>query len=297
MFISTLATKLEQYDPYGEHRINGVKTIYVLFILFTINLIYAIPNAYFYFFYIPMTSFSTEVTAFTLIDKYKQFLYASIGSVISVFLFNMVAVYPSFFVLFIFAYTLLLYIIAIHWVKPLFPSVAIILSLASYSLIYGQVSTDFYLAFNNLLVTIVAILIVISALFLFPLSYYYQSWLRAFRLLLKQIKSNLESINTNIEAPLVQGNLVMMYKYANLLPKKLPTFTILKINILINELRLLSCIANKQAMSSEIRNNTINGINQLINAIEQYKTCKCNDNYHYTLNKIINSWNSLCIKT
>ncbi|WP_240610456.1 hypothetical protein [Legionella qingyii] len=60
MFISKLIRIIEDYDPYGNHRVNGVKVTYVLLILFAVNFIFSIPNPYFYYFYIPITAMAAE---------------------------------------------------------------------------------------------------------------------------------------------------------------------------------------------------------------------------------------------
>ncbi len=65
MFISNLIRTIEAYDPYGLHRLNGTKVVYVLLTLFIVNLLFDIPNPYFYFFYVPITAMSAEVVGNT----------------------------------------------------------------------------------------------------------------------------------------------------------------------------------------------------------------------------------------
>ena len=147
--ITKLRNIIEEYDKYGEHRINGVKVVYVILILFLVNMLYTIPNPYFNFFYIPITAMGAEIANNTIKSKYIAFVYTVIGSIISVFLFDLTISYPIFFLFFAIFYSILLYMVALHWVKSLFAPVPLILSLAVYSLAYGQISTDLYIAINH----------------------------------------------------------------------------------------------------------------------------------------------------
>ena len=70
MFISRLSNVVETYDPYGIHRVNGVKAAYLLLVLFTVNLIYSVPDPYFYFFYAPLIAMAAEVFGETLEERF-----------------------------------------------------------------------------------------------------------------------------------------------------------------------------------------------------------------------------------
>ncbi len=290
---------VEEYDKYGEHRINGIKVVYIVFILFLVNMVYTIPNPYFNYFYIPITAMNAEVAGNTIKAKYALFLYSIMGAIISAFLFNLTISYPLLFLFFVFFYSVTLYIIGLYWIKSLVP-IPIILSLAVYSLLYGEVSTDFYIAFNNSLVTLVATVTIIACLILFPKKYYFKAWLRSLLLLLKQILGNFKLIQQNLEIQIepVQGHLMMLAKFANMLPRKLPIFTILKINLLVNQLRLISCVTDQKdfAIEPQILENIINNLSRLIYAIEQKESCIINEQNHEVLNKIMLTWNKLCLK-
>ncbi len=263
-------------------------------------MVYTIPNPYFNFFYIPITAMGAEVANNTIKSKYLGFIYTVIGSIISVFLFDLTISYPILFLFFVFFYSILLYMIALYWVKNLFAPVPLILSLAIYSLVYGQVSTDFYVALNNSLFTLIAMVVIVGALILFPQSYYYRCWLRSFILLLKQILNNFYLIKQNEEVKIepVQGHLMHVVKYANLLPRKMPTFTILKINLILNEVRLSSCVVDQKQfkISSNETETMIAGLKRLITAAEHEKACTIEPEYNYLLAKLITTWNTLCIR-
>ena len=300
MVIDRLKNIIEEYDKYGEHRINGVKVVYVLFILFFINLVYAVPNPYFYYFYIPITAMNAEIVGTTPKAKYTLFVYTVSGAILSVFLFDIFISTPIFFVFFVFFYSIALYLIALHWIKSLMVPVPLILSLAVYSLVYGQVSTDIYIAFNNALVTLLATVIIILALILFPQSYYFRAWMRALLLLLKQIRGNFILVEQNLEIKIepVQGHLMMLVKFTQMLPRKLPVFKILKINLLVNELRLVSCVTDQKLfkMTQTELQQMQHGLNLLIAAIEQEQTCTPDSRNHPLLYKLSQSWNELCLK-
>jgi hypothetical protein len=226
MFISTLKQLIEGYDLYGEHRLNTLKSLFILTLLEAVNLIYGIQNPYFNFFYVPFTALTLEMTSETLKEKYTNFFHAIAGSIVAICLFDILVDYPLFFIFFVFIYSLTHYIVAIHFIKGIFVPFPIALSLAAYSLTYGEINTDWYIALNNSLITIVAFLICMVGLVSFPRSYYYRSWLRAYIYLLKQITNNFIDAEHDQPVPVtLQGHLVKLVKYANLLPKKIQPIT------------------------------------------------------------------------
>lgn len=298
--IITLKNIIEKYDLYGEHRLNGVKVVYIILVMFFINMVYTIPNPYFNYFYVPITAMNAEIVGTTPKAKYILFFYTVIGAIISVFLFDLTVSYPIFFLIFVFFYSIALYLMALHWIKNLMVPVPLILSLAVYSLVYGQISTDFYIALNNALITLLATVIITACLILFPKRYYFRAWMRALLHLLKQIQGNFKLIQHNMEIQIepVQGHLMMLAKYAKFLPRKLPIFTILKINLLVNELRLISCVTDQKLfkMEQQTLEHVINRLNKLITAIEQKQKCQIDQCDYPLLYQIISTWNNLCLK-
>ncbi len=296
MFITKLGNIIDEYDKYGEHRINGIKAVYVLLMLFLVNMVYSIPNPYFNYFYVPITALSAEVIGDSVKSKYLLFVYTVVGSIISVFLFNILIAYPLVFLFFVFFYALALYMLALHIMKNLIIPIPIILSLAIYSLVYGQINTEFYTALNNSLITLLAMAVIMAAMLLFPLSYYFRAWLKAFVLMLRQILNNFELVlqREELKIELVQPHLIMMFKFAHLLPRKLPTFNILKINLLMNELRLLSAVSQKLT-HAEIEY-MVSGLHRLIHAVENTEQCPSYMSNPKLLNRVIATWNSLCYR-
>lgn len=300
MFISTLAKTIEAYDPYGEHRLNGLKGVYVFMILCTVNMIYGIHNPYFNYFYVPLTALTAEMAGETIPAKYWLFFHVTMGSIVAIFLFSIMVSYPLFFIFFVFFYSILHYLVALHFIKAIFIPIPITLSLAIYSLVYGPLNTDVHVAMNNALITFCAMLIVIAALLLFPLKYYFKSWLRAYLLLLKQVLGNFQQVQQNQPVPvIIQGHFVKMLKYTNMLPRKLPIARILKINVLMNDLRVLSCVIDHELIkinASELQY-LIDNMTLLVQAVEKKAVCVLLSNTHEknkTLCKMIQSWNQLC---
>lgn len=300
MFISKLNNIVEAYDKYGEHRLNGLKVVYVLLILYLINLAYTIPNPYFNYFYLPITAMGAEVLGETLPEKYLLFIYTIIGSIVAVFFFSVIRSYPFLFLFFVFSYSLFLYYIALNLTQKMFVPVPIILSLACYSLVYGQVNPNFYAALNNAAVTLVAAVAIMASLLLFPRSYYLRSWLRAFILLLQQILDNYTLIAKNQEIKIqpVQGNMVRLAKYANMLPRRLPIFTILKINLLMDDLRLLSCVTDQKIIKIDQKslNLIMTNLHHFILAVKKEKPYHLTENDSLLFAQIVAAWNSLCSK-
>lgn len=300
MFISTLAKTIETYDPYGEHRLNGLKGVYVFMILCAFNMIYGIPNPYFNYFYVPLTALTAEMMGETIPAKYWLFFHVTMGSIVAIFLFNITVSYPLLFILFVFVYSVSHYLVALHFIKNIFIPIPITLSLAIYSLVYGPLNTDVYVAMNNAFITFFAMLMVIAALLLFPLKYYFRLWQRAYLLLLEQVLENFQQIQKNQSIPvIVQGHLVRMLKYTNMLPRKLPIRLILKINVLMNDLRVLSCVIDHDLIKVSERElqYLIDNIALLAKAIKDKTICSLLpfvDGDNKTLYQMIQSWNKLC---
>ncbi len=318
MFISTLVKTAAQYDPYGEHRMNALKGVYILMMLFFVHMIYGIPNPYFNYFYVPLTALTAEIAGDTLKRKYILFFHATMGSIVAIFLFNVMVPYHGLFIVFVFFYAIAHYFVALHWVKDIFFPIPIVLSLAIYSLVYGEVNTDFYVALNNGCITFLAMCIIIACLVLFPRRYYVNIWRRSYILLLMQIRDNLKKIAKNKEiGVIVQGHLIQMMKYApmganQLFSKRVPLFSIFRINLLVNELRVLSCVIDQEQikMDSDDLKKLIDALKLLIHAVEQKVpyhgkfnrdlALKENSSTEIkafkALNKMTQAWNTVCLK-
>lgn len=298
MYISKLIHTIETYDPYGIHRLNGVKVVYVLLILFTFNAFFDIQNVYFYFFYAPITAMNAEVIGFHVKNKYKLFIATLSGACLMIFLFNILKDYPFIFLLFGFVGTLTLYHVILKRYKSMLILVPLILSLSAYSLLYPDANVDFYSTFNNAITTLIAMGIMTAALILFPLSYYYRLWLRALALITAEMLDNFIRLQKgeSLQARAVQVHRLNLVNFSQMLPRHLPIYSILKINILVNQLNLLSSVANHEIIT--IKNVNLDRIIQhlqlLLESIRTEKPCKIIENSHPSLFKIIHSWNYLC---
>lgn len=299
MFISKLNNIIEAYDPYGTHRINGVKASYVLLILFAVNFIFSIPNPYFYYFYIPITALAAEVAGETLKKKNLLLFYCILWSTVSAFLFDIFSITP-FFPVFAFFYSFLLYLIAIDSRLHTIVIAPIALSLGAYSLLYGEINTSVYSILNNCLTTLIAMTVVFAALAFFPRSYYYRLWLRALLLLLTQIIEHLSLMvnNQQIVFDPVHGHTTNLVRFSKMLPRTFPLRTIWKINLLMNRLHLMVCVteANTIMMKSDQLKLLIQDLLVFKNAIEKEHPCELEDVPWDILNKLIHSWNYLCLK-
>lgn len=240
MFISQLKDKLAAYDKYKEHRINGLKALFVLELMILFYFFSSIENPYFYYFYAPITCFTVEAAGATLKEKYFLLLYTLLGSVLSIFLFGVLSVYNVFFIFFVFFYSLALYFLVLHNFRKMLVIVPLILSLASYSLIYGvEADSNFYVAINNAFYTLAAMVVIFFGLFLFPKRYYFEIWERAFF----EVITGLESLSAKIckgevETIAIFSGIIVMERYAKMLPKNIKCYSILKITILTFELIL-----------------------------------------------------------
>ncbi|QMT61103.1 hypothetical protein [Legionella sp. PC997] len=299
MFISKLIRIIEDYDPYGNHRVNGVKVTYVLLILFAVNFIFSIPNPYFYYFYIPITAMAAEVAGDTIQRKNLLLFYCIWWSVISAFLFDILSI-SAFFPIFAFFYSFFLYMVAIKSRMHTIVIAPVALSLGAYSLLYKEINTSFYAIINNCLNTFIAMAIVFAALVFFPRSYYYRLWLRALLLLIAQIIEHLSLMveRKNIIFNPVRGHTNHLIRYASMLPQTFPLRSIWRINLLINHLHLVVCVIESETiiLESEKINLFIEQLNTLKEAIEKEQPCKLAETPWSILNKLISSWNYLCLK-
>ncbi|CEG56130.1 hypothetical protein [Legionella fallonii] len=237
MFISQLKDKVLAYDRYGIHRVNGLKALFLLELLFIFNFIYTVNNPYFYFFYVPLTAFTAEVVGTTLEEKSLFLFFTITGCAFSIFLFGVFSVYRTFFALFVFFYTALLYYVVIHKLKKMLALVPLILSLAVYSLIYVNADSNFYIALNNTLHTLAAMVLMLVGLYMFPKIYYLSIWRRAFcdvvtHLEILTEKICREEVNT---IPIFSG-IIVMERHCKMLSRKMKYFSILKITLLAFEL-------------------------------------------------------------
>ncbi|KTD05014.1 hypothetical protein OQJ19_11260 [Fluoribacter gormanii] len=299
MFISKLIRIIEDYDPYGNHRVNGVKVTYVLLILFAVNFIFSIPNPYFYYFYIPITAMAAEVVGDTIKRKNVLLFYCIWWAVISAFLFDILSISP-FFPIFAFFYSFFLYMVAIKSRMHTIVIAPVALSLGAYSLLYKDVNTSFYAILNNCLNTFIAMAIVFAALAFFPRSYYYRLWLRALILLISQIIEHLSLMvaRKNIIFNPVRGHTTHLVRYATMLPQTFPLRSIWKINLLINQLHLIVCVIESETiiLEPEKINLFIEKLHIFKRAIEKEQPCELAETPWSILNKLISSWNYLCLK-
>lgn len=308
MFISQLINKVEKYDKYGEHRINGLKAVFVTELLSVVNYFYAIPNPYFYYFYVPLTAFTAEIAGNTIQDKFLFYFYTVMGSILAIFLFGMLQPYKLLFVIFVFFYGLLLYSFALYKIKSMFVPAPLILSLAIYSLLYGNSNTNFYIALNHGLISLVAMIVVMAGLLFFSRKYYLWIWWKAYVLLLKFVLDNLQQIKYNPSHKLIIAEpIYIMKKHLKMLDSKMPIYSISKITLLGFEMVMsLSYILEfKPVMRQKYLLVYEELLTNLHHAVQQRQKLdiKTYDNEDLkathelrTIYHIINSWNYLCLQ-
>lgn len=294
MFISKLTRILDQHDPLGIFRVHGIKVLYISLVLFGVNGLISVPHSYFYFFYVPITAMTAEVQGTTLQQKYVFFTGVTLGSLLIISLFNLFFPFPIFFLFFSFVITFLLYIYVLQDNNKLF-WVPIILSLASYSLNYRAFNGTPFDILNNAITIFVSMLVILCSLVLFPLSFYYRVWLRAFHkvvdLSLKNFLILQSGASTVTDIP---ANIVHLRAYAGMLPRCFPTYSILNMTFQIHKLYLASCVywAPKPLFTTQEIAEIVQHLRQLVLAIEQEKTCYIAKGSHKTtVHKIIHSWN------
>lgn len=232
MFISKLADKIAQYDRYGESRANGIKAVFLAELMFGFNAIFSIPHPYFYYFFVPLNMILAENLGTDLKEKYLFFILAMLSSASTIFGFYLLSSFKVIFLVFVFAYSLGLYYLFLSKFKKVLLLAPFILSMGAYSLEFVQYH-DFYTALNHILVGLLAMMIMLVGLWLFPKTYYLGIWRRAFIELMSSIHQiasvMLSSKSTTM--PVVPSILIMK-QYAKMLPKTMRNYSVLKINFL-----------------------------------------------------------------
>lgn len=298
MYISKLIHTIETYDPYGIHRVNGIKVVYVLLILFAVNGLFYIPNPYFYFFYVPITAMTAEVQGATIADKFKLFIGVTAGTIIMVVIFNSLYTYPLFFIFFSYLATFSLYWLVLHKHPTKLLIVPIILSLVSYSLNYRTINGDDYAIINHAITTLVAMTIVIAALLLFPRSFYYRIWLRAFGHMVTLCRNNFLALQLpGGKVAHMPMHTIHLVNFSHMVPPHMAVYSIHKITILIHELYLQSCMVEDKTPSIQ-QQKIIDNLRLLFDAIDNERPCRLTfDNEDGIVSKIITSWNYVCKKS
>ncbi len=289
---------MDAYDPYGEQRVNGVKVVYVVMILFAVNAVLPIPNPYFYFFFAPTFSMVAEIAGLTIPEKYRNMLHCMVITIITVFMFNYFAAYWFIFVL-VFFYSLLLYLLFINKQVYVVCIIPVALAMGAYSLLYQELNTNFYYIVNNSLTQLLALVIVVGALLFFPLSYYYRLWLRTLLLLIQHTLAHAAVLLKNQEIIFdpVKGHTTRLFRYANMLPRNFPCYSVLRISCLINDLHLQICVPEHDELILDLDriNLLITELNTFKVAVAHERPCEVKNTSFNELDKLIHSWNYLCL--
>ena len=232
MFISKLVAKLEAYDPFCLHRVNGLKAVFILELLFFVNLVYRIKDPFFYYFFIAMIGLLVEPAGKTVREKYVLVFLTLIGSIVSVLLFGILSINQTLLVFFVFFYLLIFYFLAIRHFPILIVPVPIVFSLAAYSLLYAPHDRDFYVALNHGIVTLVALVVVFSGLISFPHRYYWKIWHRALSKVLENVEHSMTRLfqGEPLTVP-VMSSTIILERYSRMVFRHKNYFSILKITL------------------------------------------------------------------
>jgi hypothetical protein len=255
---------------------------------------------------VPLTAFTAEILGNTLEEKYLFLLFTITGCALSIFLFGLFSVYKLFFVFFVFFYSLFLYYLAIHHLKKMLSLVPLILSLAVYSLIYENADSNFYIALNHMLETLVAMGLIFIGLYFFPKKYYFIIWQRAFLEVLKKLEFLTQELcEERIETIPVFSGIIIMGKYSKMLPHSIRYYSVLKITLLSFE--LIMSLSYILSFRKKIRTAYIKVFNHylklMLEACKKKKPVLISSHDHIllkqshelkALRRLILSWNYLC---
>lgn len=239
MSMSPLKNKLVAYDKYGIHRTDGLKVMFVFIIMVFVEAYTNLRHPYFYYYFVPINCLNAELIGSNLKEKYLYLILCLVGSSVTIFFFNLFSVYKIFFILFVFFYTLAIYLFFIVQYEKMIPVIPLMLGLGSYSLIYVDQGSNLYIAINDVLHTIAAGAVMFACLYLFPKHYYLLIWSRAFKEMLKNLEVLTERIcKQEISMVGAFTGLTVMNRYSKMIPRQAKYFSVLKITILVHQLMM-----------------------------------------------------------
>jgi hypothetical protein len=138
----------------------------------------------------------------------------------------------------------------------------------------------------------------LASLVLFPLSYYYRLWLRALRQSCQGLLDDFIWIQNQqvIDIPVFQESMKYMMRFSNMLPRKLPVYTILKINLLVHQVQVQRDMLARQRLSMPTEDLVllIQNLKCLTAAIDQETHCELIVVNDLNFIKLINAWNYVC---
>jgi hypothetical protein len=239
MSIYLLKDRLNEYDKYGIHRTNGFKAVYILELMLLFELMSSMTQPYFYYFFVAITCLNAEVAGNSLKQKYQVYIFSMVGAMLFIFIFDVFSIHPLLFLCVVFIFSAGLYYFILCKYNYLLPAAPLILGLASYSLLYVDVdrTSSLYAALNHSMQIFFALSVVLLGLLVFPKSFYYAIWRRAFCDVMNQLASITENIIKNETRTIsISTGIIMMERYAMMLPKDKKCFRRLKITRLTSQL-------------------------------------------------------------
>ena len=297
MFISKLTQRVEQYDPYGFYRLNGIKIVYVLLVMYGCNVFFDIKSPYFFYFYMPLTVISLEFVAETIKDKYTIFIHTMLQTLLLIMCLSIAIWFPLFFILFTFLSASSLYLMVFHKKYLSLTAVSTSLSLAAYSFNYINFNSNLFNLIISISDSLLASLIIIAACILFPRRYYYRLWSRALYLLMQdtllQLTRYTSSDKTNKKS--INYHMIKVNQFSKILRSKRYSYSVAKINLLAYRIHSLSCVTQEPRLifTDEELQTLKQGIADFMQAIQKYQPCAIPKGPYPILHALIRSWNYL----
>lgn len=313
MFTLKLVKWFNRYDLYGEYRLNAFKGLFVLIILFGLNVIFKPYNSGYYF--VTFGAYTVMAEMLT-VNPRKKILSVIIYSTILAFslvVLGLLSVFPFCYLAFAFIFIAVLYSIVLYKFESFYLAATLIVVLAI--LLSDGASNNFYVELNNLITMFFSLLVIIVLILVFPKSYYYRIWLRAFFLELQSINHKLELLIDNLanEAPITPhiapAHIVKMNQYSQLLPKQIYSYSTLRINVaLISLLGFIALINTSYVVSKEVvlLKSFHTQLSDFLFAVTNehvfnfvynpaFAECRAYRHAYHRFTIIVNSWNRLCL--
>lgn len=309
MFISKLGNLLDSYDIYGEYRVNALKILYIIIILFICNLIFAPHHAILNFILIPILAILIETTLVGARLKIIGTIVFCILSAATMLVYDLTYQHPTLFTVIVLFSSILIYYLSITKYPYLFGAEPFILCIGFLSG-HKAGNSNLYEAFNGLTTLAFGVLLILGLLILFPRWFYYRLWLRAFYFSVVGIRDTLELSLEDQRSKFTRlhRHLIKMDQYAKTVGHQRYNFSLTKINLCICKLCGYIVISeNINMIDRQLRiQRGVEILNTLITAIASDKPFmgdldKIISNYHdesslvgVYFKNIILSWNNLC---
>lgn len=303
MFTSKLSDALNHYDQYGIIRVNTFQTLYLTICMFLVNFIFGPP-----FITQLLPIFGIGVVAAGSSPSYlrrQQIVTLFVTIAIIWYICVNLVVNHNLATIIVNAFLLSL----LYWIGrkvPLFAGIALICYLLGIVLPPLNVSGNFGVYYNLIVMSLIYLLVVIAAMNLFPRVYYNRIWVRAVYLSLQELVVIQRTLATGKTDFANSKHLIGLYRITSGLTQKEFTFSGRRVNIsllriysYLQTLKIQSLPINPEALlaGAELCENLcIKITNRERVSANAWLIADLPHDVKFALQQLIIVWNKACLK-